>query len=185
MGSGSVLRGVVVGVALSVASVAGVDIGSHVRISDGDLRVQTSRSAARSETLRSLLQQLDTTSVLVFVDCDWFLPSGVAGQTTFISALNGLRYVRVAIGCSLPLRQRLPILAHELQHALEIGENPAVTDVESMESYYEGAGFETYPRMPHRWFETDAAINVQRKVEQELDGRSLSDGPIPAAAAGS
>ena len=34
------------------------------------------------------------------------------------------------------------MLAHELQHALEIGENPAVTDVDSMESYYEGAGFQ-------------------------------------------
>jgi hypothetical protein len=103
------LFGVIAAMALNVASVAAADIGSHVRISDGDLRALTDHGTTRSETLRALLVRLDTTSVLVFVDGDWFLPSGVAGHTALITVVEEVRYVRVVIGCSLPLRQRLPI----------------------------------------------------------------------------
>jgi hypothetical protein len=170
-----VLFGVVAALVLSAASATADDLGSHVRISDGNLRALKDQGAVRSETFRDLLVRLDTTSVLVFVDCEWFLPSGVAAHTAFMTVVDGLRYVRVAISCSLPPRLRLPMLAHELQHALEIGENPAVTDVDSMESYYESAGFEDYYQHIDRSFETSAAIAVQRRVEQELTGKPTKD----------
>ena len=166
---------VVAALALSVASVSAADLGSHIRISDANLRELKDQGAVRSETFRELLVRLEATSVLVFVDCEWFMPSGVGGHTAFMTVVDGLRYVRVAIGCSLSARLRLIMLAHELQHALEIGENPAVTDVDSMESYYESAGFQDRYQRIDRSFETEAAIAVQRRVEQELSGKPMKD----------
>ena len=89
---------IAVGMASSVPSSFAADRGSNVRISDGELRALKDHGVARSETFRTLLARLDTASVLVFVDCDWFLPSGVGGHLALLTAVEGVRYVRVAIG---------------------------------------------------------------------------------------
>ena len=86
--------------------------------------------------------------------------------------VNGMRFVRVAIDCTLTERWQTTLMAHEIQHALEIGRRPEVDDVEAMEELYEEIGIPTVRDRAHRHFETVEAMAVQRAVEQDLEGRS-------------
>ena len=166
----------VVGTALSMAlNTAPTFAGEgHARVHTGDrdLKALMERGAAGSETFRSLLDQLDAAPIQVFARCDSFMPDGLAGRLDFVASVGGVRYVRVAIRCTFASRQQLSFLAHELQHALEIANNPDIADADSMESYYAAAGFQTHiDGVNQRGFETDAAIAVQHRVDHELSDR--------------
>jgi hypothetical protein len=69
-------------------------------------------------------------------------------------------------------RRQITLLAHELQHALEIADRPDIQDVEAMESFYEDVGFQTFEDRRHRGFETEAALEMQEAVERDLGGRA-------------
>jgi hypothetical protein len=143
----------------------------RVRVSDERLRVHLKEAAGRSPTLSALLAELNASSVLVFVDCNWFLPAALSGQVSLVSVISGVRYVRVDLRCLTPQTQLMAVLAHELQHALEIGLSEEIISSDSMESYYEDVGFASSRDGTHRRFETEAALTIQRQVAKELKGR--------------
>jgi hypothetical protein len=143
----------------------------HLRVLDQPLKTLLDRGAAQSPTLRGLLVEVEATPVLIFVECAVKLPSGVGGRMNFVTSVNRMRFVRVAIDCSLTERWQTTLMAHEIQHALEIGRRPEVDDVEAMEELYEEIGIPTVRDRAHRHFETAEAMAVQRAVEQELEGR--------------
>jgi hypothetical protein len=62
-------------------------------------------------------------------------------------------------------------MAHELQHALEIGQRTDILDAEGMESLYEEIGFQSSDNGYHKSYETEAAKAVQRAVDNELGMR--------------
>ncbi|MEO8256279.1 MAG: hypothetical protein ABI868_02940 [Acidobacteriota bacterium] len=161
--------------ASSAAGAFALDGTSHIHVSDRILKGLIERGMAGSETFQSVVAQVDAAPIVVFVNCDLFMPTGLGGRLHFMSTVGRIRYVRVALRCTLPSSRQLSMLAHELQHALEIAGNPAIEDADSMESYYEEAGFATYSDGTHRGFETDAAIAVQRRVYRELTAPSRSD----------
>jgi hypothetical protein len=47
------------------------------------------------------------------------MPTYVGARLNFVTSVNGLRYVRVDIDCTLSQRRQIALLAHELQHALD------------------------------------------------------------------
>ncbi len=65
-------------------------------------------------------------------------------------------------------RRQIALLAHELQHALEIGERTDILDAEGMESLYEEIGFQSSGSGSHKSYETEAAMAIQRAVDDEL-----------------
>jgi hypothetical protein len=156
--------------ALSRESSAQVD--QHLRALDQPLRALLERGSAQSPTLRGLLAEVEATPLLVFVECAIRLPSGVGGRMNFVTSVDGMRFVRIAVDCALTERWQIILLAHEIQHALEIGRRPDVDDVEAMELLYEEIGFPTVRDGQTRHFETEEAMVVQRAVDRELDGRS-------------
>ena len=79
--------------------------------------------------------------------------------------------MRVHVDCTLSPRRQIALLAHELQHALEIGERTDILDVEDMESLYENIGFESLDNGSHKSFETEAAMTVQHAVDDEMGMR--------------
>jgi hypothetical protein len=145
--------------------------GSRVRVLDRGLKGLLEFGSELSPTLRYLLEQLEATSVLVFVDCNPRMPERIGARSNFVASVNGVRYVRVDVDCALVYRQQLSLLAHELQHALEIGGRSDIVDADSMESYYEDIGFQTYDDGKHKEFETFEAIAVQRRVDAETSGK--------------
>jgi len=131
----------------------------------------------QSPTLRALVEKVEAAPILVFIEGDIRMPVFVGARLNFVTSVNGVRYVRVDIDCTLSPRRQIALVAHELQHALEIGERTDILDAEGMESLYEEIGFQSSDSGSHRSYETEAAKAVQRAVDDELGmrpGRGVS-----------
>jgi hypothetical protein len=165
---------VVTGVALVClqGAVAASQQDPHVRVADRVLKAMLETGAAQSPALRALLAELDAAPVLVFVDCGVQMRTRLGARLNFVTSVDGVRYVRVGVDCTLGPRHQLALLAHELQHAMEIAGQPGVVDVDSMATYYEDIGYFTYKDGRDKGFETAAAIAMQRRVDDEIRGRS-------------
>ena len=86
------------------------------------------------------------------------MPARIGARLNFVTSVNGLRYVRVHVDCTLSPRRQIALLAHELQHALEIGERTDILDVEAMESPTKTSASSRLT-WSHKSFETEAAID--------------------------
>ncbi len=144
----------------------------HIRVLDPILKEFFDHGVQQSPTLRALVDKVEATPILVFIEGDIRMPTYIGARLNFVTSVNGLRYVRVDIDCTLSPRRQIALLAHELQHALEIGERTDILDADSMESLYEDIGFESFENGSHKSFETEAAIAVQRAVDDEMGGRT-------------
>jgi hypothetical protein len=144
----------------------------HLRILDGPLKSLFEHGLIQSPTLRELADKVEAAPILVFVEGDIRMSERLGARLQFVTSVDGVRYVRVDINCTLAPRRQIALLAHELQHALEIAERPDIVDIEAMESMYEDIGFQSFENGRHRSFETRAAIDVQEIVDRELGGRA-------------
>ena len=107
------------------------------------------------------------------------MPAGIGGTTVFVTSRGGYRYLRITLGANMPLRFRSGILGHELKHACEVADSSA-TDVEGMRQLFENEGHRA-----GQYFETSAAIAIERSVLLELQMRRPGDCPGPALRPGS
>ena len=133
------------------------------------LAVETlAHATERSAITRTLIEHLESSNVIVHIETAAPLPYGIGGMTRFVTSRGGYRYLRISLAAGLPLGQRSAILAHELQHAWEVARSPA-TNVAEMKRLFENEG--------HRageYYETRAAIEIERNVRMELTaGRAL------------
>ena len=151
---------------------ASAETTPHLRILDGQLKSLFEHGLTQSPTLRELADKVEAAPILVFVEGDIRMSERLGARLQFVTSVDGVRYVRVDINCTLAPRRQIALLAHELQHALEIAERPDIVDIEAMESMYEDIGFQSFENGRHRSFETRAAIDVQETVDRELGGRA-------------
>ena len=152
----------------------------HIRILDPILKELFDHGVQQSPTLRALVDNVEAAPILVFIEGDLRMPTYVGARLNFVTSVNGLRYVRVDVDCTLSPRRQIALLAHELQHALEIGERVDILHAEDMESLYEDIGFESFENGSHKSFETEAALTVQRTVDDEMGMRpARTPGTVP------
>ncbi len=155
--------------AANVARLSASERDSHIRVLDGGLEALLADAVPQSATLRTLIARLDAEPIRVYVRCEPRLSRGVSpAGLHFVASVPGVRYVGVFIRCGLASRVQLPLLAHELQHALEVAGAPEIVDAASLAAHYQGIGFETFNDGHQRAWETDAARAVQYQVEQEV-----------------
>lgn len=143
----------------------------HVRFLDSVLKGLFDQGLQQSPTLRALVDKVEAAPILVFIEGDIRMPAHLGARLNFVTSVNGMRYVRVDIDCTLSPRRQIALLAHELQHALEIGERTDILDAEGMESLYEEIGFNSSENGSHKSYETEAAKAIQRAVDDELGMR--------------
>jgi len=96
----------------------------------------------------------------------------VGGRLTFLSAVPGARYVIVYLRRQLAPVQLVVSVAHELQHAVEIAETPAIVDGRSLAREYTRIGFSNRLIPWATTFDTRAAIDVGEQVLRELRSAS-------------
>jgi hypothetical protein len=123
-------------------------------------------TAARSATTRDLLTRLACTDVIVYIEMTGS-PEIPTARTKLVVAAPGARFLRIGIRLGVPYNDLAPLLAHELQHALEIAEHGEVTDDDAVRRLYDRIG---RPLGRDR-FESDAALDVERSVRAELRHR--------------
>jgi hypothetical protein len=139
----------------------------HVRSTEPKISALINAGLARSSTFQHLVETLDRSDVIVYVDTKLTRPALGAYLAHTVVVAGGVRYLHIAIDAHGAERHLVPLLAHELQHALEVAGDPTVRDSESMDRLFErlavefGCGGTTCA-------ETQAAKDVEAAVGAEL-----------------
>ena len=160
------------GVALAAIAAAGADTvaaqsGSPaVRPEDAGIRALIASGMERSATFSDLNARLEKGDVIVYVRFSR-CAGGVAACLVWTSARADTRRLLIKVDrFGRSPNELTALLAHELQHALEIAEAPDVIDLPSFRHFYMSTG-----RPAIEGYETDAAIRVARTVASELANR--------------
>lgn len=136
---------------------------------------------ARSATFARLVAELERGDLFVYVDVAHVLPAEVDAQLSFVGASHSqYRYVRIQVRADAATNDRLALLGHELQHAVEVAASPEVRDERGLERLYRRIGESR--RYSHE-FDTVAARAAGRQVFLELWGGSGARraGPRPSS----
>ena len=134
---------------------------ARVRAAHGAERLL--EDAARSGTVRGLLDRLATSDLIVYVEMTG-TPDVPAARTKLVTATPSTRFLRIAISAAQPWSEWASLLAHELQHAVEIADHGDVRDDGALRRLYASIGHQHGTDS----YETDAAISVERLVRAEL-----------------
>ena len=137
----------------------------HIRSSVPELLDALADGVRRSPTLRDLVERLDASDVLVYLVLDHSRAPSSAGRISLAAAAGGWRYLRLSISSRYTGWQRIAILGHEIQHAVEIADARSAIDQGSVASLYERIGFRT---SADRSFESLAALAAGHQVRREL-----------------
>jgi hypothetical protein len=152
---------------LAAALVAQDPSTHHVRSSDPKVLALFNAGMSRSATFRQLVEALDRSDVIVYVEPK-LTREALGGYLAHnIVAAGEVRYLRIAVDTRGADGRIVPLLAHELQHAIEVSSNPGVRDPRSVDKLFErlaiafGCGGATCT-------ETQAAKDVEAAVSAEL-----------------
>jgi hypothetical protein len=139
----------------------------HVRPTDSRIRSLFDAGMSRSVTFRRLVDALDDSDVIVYVEPKTTHQALGGYLSHHIVASGAYRYVHIAIDVRGASGRLVPLFAHELQHALEIAQNPDVRDELGAQHLFDrlaikfGCGGTTCS-------ETQAAKDVEATVSTEL-----------------
>lgn len=154
-------------IALLLLAASGADkppvaSSSHVRAAQSAARL-LEETAARSATVRELMAKLAASDVIVYVELTPS-PQVPLARTKLVIATAAARFLRIGINMAVPPVDAPALVAHELQHAVEIAECADARDDDGVRRLY--------VRIGHQHgvdnYETDAARAVERRVAQEL-----------------
>lgn len=148
-------------------SAAGADQLFATRPVDAIAAETLSRALASSPIVRALVARLESSNVIVHVQTARIMPAGLGGFTQFVTSRGGHRYLRITLSAELRGDVRTGILAHELQHACEVADSGA-DDAAGLRRLFNTAG-----RRDGEYFETRAAILVERMVRDELQAEPV------------
>jgi hypothetical protein len=153
----------------SSSAAPAVTPGPHIRTTDVRMRRLLEEGMFGSRSLRALVERIQRSDVVVYVHCERYAPSRVAGRLTFVSAAGGVRYVVVRLMRLESRAQQIALLAHELQHAVEIADTPAIVDAASLAREYHRIGqVNTWSTAPGIAFDTIAAVDMGHRVLSEI-----------------
>lgn len=147
------------------ARVAADPLGSHVRGTTPDINALIARGAARSPTFKRLIEELNKSDVVVYLDTRATLPVGLEGRLMFMTTAGGVRYLHAQVASGLGFESMIAVAGHELQHALEVAASPSVRCGDTMRALYQRIGERT--GTPDR-YDTAGAKSTGRRVRAEL-----------------
>jgi len=150
---------------------ASTDLPSNVRSTSPAMIDLVDEGARASATFRGLLSTIATSPDIVYLEFGYCSFGRLNGCLLPVSvSSDGRRYLRILIRRDhqrLSHDRLLALIAHELQHAIEVTAAPHATDVEAMFArvgYPLGAGLSGH--------ETSAARRIGDRVLVELSARS-------------
>lgn len=156
--------------------------GDRVRIFDPALRLAFDKGMSRSPTFVALVAYLQQADVIVYLSRGACPGRHVVGCVVSVNHGGRWRYVRInfvvfreseATALWRSPKRLTAQIGHELQHAIEIADDPSIVDARSLERAYSRKG----PRRNDIGYETTAAIEAGEHVLKDLTRRSS---PAPA-----
>jgi hypothetical protein len=158
-------------VILAVALTAQDASLQHVRSTDRRILSLIEIGLERSETFRRLVATLNESDVFVYVEPK-VIRQALGGYLAHNVVTNGgYRYLHVSVATRGSMRRVVALLAHELQHAVEVAQDPDARNPEELERLFSrlavnfGCGSTTC-------YETQAAKDVEHAVSEEFRSSS-------------
>lgn len=155
-------------IALTPARASAQALVPHLRPESQGLRSLAERAAERSPIVRALIDQLDQSSVIVYLRHRVLGPVSVDGRIGLLSASTTHRFLVIELACDRSELTQMATLAHELHHALEIAGEPSVVDIRTLIRFYTRVGLALQPMGITMTFETQAAADTGARVRHEL-----------------
>ncbi|HTM25616.1 MAG TPA: hypothetical protein VL225_10520 [Vicinamibacterales bacterium] len=138
---------------------------SHIRTQDERSQDLIAMAVDRSTAFRQLLDRLDRSSIVVYVEFG-ACPGRADACLHFVAAAPPYMYLRATIARFVAWDAVLAgLIAHELGHACELADAGVMT-LEEFKGFYAGHG-----RLGSAGYETDAAIAAGVVVERETSSR--------------
>lgn len=135
---------------------------------DADITASLARGSRTSPTLRALLDGLEQSDVIVYIEARWLHGGEAAGSTRFVTHAGGQRYLRVTVDILVQGDAAIALIGHELQHASEIARAPWVVDQATLDELYRTIGRADCTSTAAARYETAAAREVGWTVLHEL-----------------
>jgi hypothetical protein len=136
---------------------------THLRAVDPNISPLIALGIERSATFRQLVHAIDSHDSYVYVKegrCGAGAPACFAGVT----AAGSTRFIWVKVDLRAADSEVISHIGHELRHALEVIEAPAVRDNSSAFFLYNRIGTHTVGSA----IETNAAVAAGRRIRKEL-----------------
>jgi len=153
----------------------------HVRPENREVRALVDELTDRSATVRWLIARLEASNVIVYVRRRTLDDAGLDGRTGLLAANPTNRFLVVELACGRAYLTQLVTLAHELQHAVEIAEAPAVFDARTLAAHYEQIGQRMSRSAGRQTFETrgagDTATQVRRELLSQVNSATRTEPP--------
>lgn len=119
----------------------------------------------RSPSIRELTGRLAGTDVVAYVRCAWLRTDARHGVLAWVGRTATQRFVQVVLSHGIPPQQRIEMLGHELQHAVEVGGAPWADGETSLPVLFRRIGRQT---SQYGTFETVAAVEAELRVRREI-----------------
>jgi hypothetical protein len=148
----------------------------HVRTTEPEVQALIESATGRSARFRLLVTTLNESDVIVYVETSVTRTTQLRGHLVHRIVVRGMhRYLRLRLNPNGPVEQRIGVIAHELQHVLEVAEAPQVGRSETIQRLFRLIGFNS-GTLCGDCYETTRALDVERTVREELKAtRSMND----------
>jgi hypothetical protein len=144
-------------------------LSPNIRPSQGWITRTLCQHARHSATLRRLLTAVGAAPLVVYVEEAGGTPGAWDGRIRFVGRAASWRYVVIDVRSGAPGPVVAALLAHELQHALEVDGGP-VENFAEFRSLFARIGFASGVTGVDT-FDTAAAIDAGVDTLRELTGR--------------
>jgi hypothetical protein len=139
----------------------------HVRGERGTQRL-IDEAARRSPAIREWIQRLEQLDVVVYVRGVVFPRIDLDGRLALLAGTGNHRYLLIELACGRTELTQMSTLGHELFHAIEIAEEPAVVSAGTLADFYTRIGTKTSDSRGFQTFETEAAAAAGLRARREL-----------------
>jgi hypothetical protein len=161
-----------IGMGTIVARAEEFAVTSRVRSSHPYIRAMLEEARERSATFRGLVQAIEATDGIVYVEQGPCGHGVRACLTLSITPAAEYRILRVLVDARQPDWEVMASIGHELQHALEVLNDLALKTGEEMFLFYAREGLNM-----ERSFETGNAIRAGNAVKNEVVSFSRKSQP--------
>jgi len=136
----------------------------HVRTTDRAMRKLLGNGYTHSPTFAALVAYLERSDLYVYIEEVPRLPGALEGRLLVLQPAHGFRYVRIQIARRGGPNDSIAVLAHELRHAIEVADDPSVTNAQTLIALYRRIGIDH----GNNEYDTIAAQETGRRVLKEL-----------------
>src|SRR6476661_4702430 len=140
----------------------------NVRSNEANVLLAVTACYERSITCRQLIDTIESSTTIAYVNTGWCRTSAPSSCLNFLAMTASQRFLRITLDPALHGDTAIEMLAHELQHAVEIVRAPRVTDADTMRALYEAIGYRRIRYSEREEWGTADARKIADLVSDEL-----------------